>query len=109
MSFPVHRIPTSPNAYIAWGETAQIVAGTYNNTYMATFGAGASPPLPGLADLLVNGSEDVLDRQKMAVNPDGRVDLGLGCLLGLDVSCSFTEEGAISDSWCTVLWSFIDS
>jgi len=93
-------LPISPESYVDWDQATQTITGTYQNHYVATFGGAKDPQFLGLADLYVNGSSDIVDRQKL------RLDLDLELLFGvcIPVSCSFSEEGS-SNSLCNQFWT----
>jgi hypothetical protein len=73
------------------------------------FGGGKTPEFLGIADLMTNGSEDILDRQHYQLDISLEIGIGLGCgIYGLDHSCTLTEEGS-DDFYCGMLWNFFST
>lgn len=94
----------SPESYVTWSDATQTITGTYGSGYTTVFGGGKTPQFIGIADMMINGSEDFLDRQHFQLDISLKVDIGFGCsVLGLNLSCTFTEEGS-NELYCGTLW-----
>lgn len=87
----------SPESYVTWSDATQTITGTYGSGYTTVFGGGKTPQFIGIADMMINGSEDFLDRQHFQLDISLKVDIGFGCsVLGLISPAHLQKRGPMS-------------
>lgn len=73
MLYVYRNLPRSAVRYVSVDNPSQTITGAYNGSHVLTLGGAEPTPFVGVAGIAVNGSADLIDRLKLRIGAQARV------------------------------------